>query len=104
MDRAGRYLEAGADVSSSRRCAGREDMQMAARSASAAARRSSPTLVEGGKTPILSAAELEALGFGIAIFTVLGPAYCFFCKGSRDPQKDRRHEPACRDRMFTSTA
>ena len=67
MDRAERYLEAGADVLFVEAPKTLEEMKQVAARFSARA----PLLanmVEGGKTPLLPAAELEALGFRIAIF------------------------------------
>jgi 2-methylisocitrate lyase-like PEP mutase family enzyme len=67
LDRAERYLEAGADVLFIEALRSAEQMKAAlARFA-----RRAPLLanmVEGGKTPLLSAAELEALGYAIVIF------------------------------------
>jgi 2-methylisocitrate lyase-like PEP mutase family enzyme len=67
LDRADAYLEAGADVLFIEALRSVEDMKKA--TARFAAR--VPLLanmVEGGKTPVLSAAELEAIGYSIAIF------------------------------------
>src|SRR3954471_1497052 len=67
MERAERYLEAGADVLFIEALRSLEDMKAAAKRFGSRA----PLLanmVEGGKTPVLSAAELENLGFRIAIF------------------------------------
>jgi 2-methylisocitrate lyase-like PEP mutase family enzyme len=67
LDRADRYVEAGADVLFVE--ALRSDEQMKAAVARFGDR--VPLLanmVEGGKTPLRPAAELEALGFSIAIF------------------------------------
>lgn len=67
MERAERYLEAGADVLFIEALRSVEDMK------AAAARFGGrvpllANMVEGGKTPLLPAAELQALGFSIAIF------------------------------------
>jgi 2-methylisocitrate lyase-like PEP mutase family enzyme len=67
LERAEKYLEAGADVLFIEALRSVEDMKKAC--ARLAAR--VPLLanmVEGGKTPVLSAAELEAIGYSIAIF------------------------------------
>jgi 2-methylisocitrate lyase-like PEP mutase family enzyme len=67
LDRAERYVEAGADVLFIE--AMRDAEQMRAATARFAGR--VPLLanmVEGGNTPLFSAEELEAMGFGIAIF------------------------------------
>jgi len=67
LERAGRYLEAGADILFVE--APRSEEQMKAVADRFAAR--VPLLanmVEGGRTPVLPAAALEALGFRIAIF------------------------------------
>ncbi len=67
LERAERYLEAGADVLFIEALRTQDQMK------TAAARFSSrvpllANMVEGGKTPVLPAAELERLGFSIAIF------------------------------------
>lgn len=67
LERAERYLEAGADVLFVE--AVRSTQQMKTLTARFASR--VPLLanmVEGGKTPVLAASELEALGYSIAIF------------------------------------
>src|SRR3954465_6917127 len=67
MERPERYLEAGADALFLEALRSLEDMKAAAKRFGSRA----PLLanmVEGGKTPVLSAAELENLGFRIAIF------------------------------------
>ena len=67
LERAERYLEAGADVLFIEALRSLGDMKAATARFSARV----PLLanmVEGGKTPVLPAAELEALGFRIAIF------------------------------------
>jgi 2-methylisocitrate lyase-like PEP mutase family enzyme len=67
MERAEKYLEAGADVLFLEALRSVDDMKAAAKRFSGRA----PLLanmVEGGKTPVLSAAELESIGFRIAIF------------------------------------
>ena len=67
LDRAERYADAGADVLFVEALRTAEQMQAAvARLAGRAPLLAN--MVEGGKTPILPAAELEALGFSIAIF------------------------------------
>jgi len=65
--RAERYLEAGADVLFVEALRSREDMEMAA-TRFAGRVPLLANMVEGGKTPVLSAAELEKTGFRIAIF------------------------------------
>ena len=67
LDRAERYVEAGADVLFVEALRSVEDMKTALRRFAGRV----PLLanmVEGGKTPLLAAAELEALGYSIAIF------------------------------------
>jgi 2-methylisocitrate lyase-like PEP mutase family enzyme len=67
MERAERYLEAGADVLFIEALRSVEDMKAATKRFAARV----PLLanmVEGGKTPVLSATELEKIGFRIAIF------------------------------------
>ena len=67
MERAERYLEAGADVLFIEALRTVDDMKAATKRFAARV----PLLanmVEGGKTPILTAAELEKIGFRIAIF------------------------------------
>lgn len=67
LERAERYAEAGADVLFVEALRTREDMATAIERLSPRA----PLLVnmvEGGKTPMLPSAELQALGFSIAIF------------------------------------
>jgi len=65
--RAERYLEAGADVLFVEALRSVEDMEMAA-TRFAGRVPLLANMVEGGKTPVLSAAELEKIGFRIAIF------------------------------------
>ena len=67
LARAERYLEAGADVLFVEALRSREDMEMAA-TRFAGRVPLLANMVEGGKTPVLSAAELEKIGFRIAIF------------------------------------
>ncbi|MEH3086612.1 MAG: isocitrate lyase/phosphoenolpyruvate mutase family protein [Xylophilus ampelinus] len=67
LERAERYAEAGADVLFVEALRTREDMAAAlARLAGRAPMLAN--MVEGGKTPILPAGELESLGYRIAIF------------------------------------
>ena len=59
-------------------------------------------MVEGGKTPMLSAAELEALGFSLVIFPggivrALAKTAAEYLRLARRPR--HAHEPF-RDRMF----
>jgi len=67
LERAGLYREAGADVLFIE--APREKEQLA-RIANALSNRAPllANMVEGGKTPLMSAAQLEALGFALVIF------------------------------------
>ncbi|HXJ09185.1 MAG TPA: isocitrate lyase/phosphoenolpyruvate mutase family protein, partial [Burkholderiales bacterium] len=67
LARAERYLEAGADVLFVEALRSREDMEMAA-TRFAGRVPLLANMVEGGKTPVLAAAELEKIGFRIAIF------------------------------------
>ena len=67
LERADKYLEAGADVLFIEALRSVEEMKKAA------ARFGGripllANMVEGGKTPVLSAAELETIGYSIAIF------------------------------------
>lgn len=65
IDRANHYAEAGADVAFVESPESVEEMRLLNQSIS------TPTLanqVEGGKTPMLPASELEALGYGLAIY------------------------------------
>jgi 2-methylisocitrate lyase-like PEP mutase family enzyme len=67
LERAERYVAAGADVLFIEALRSTEQMRQAIKRFEGRA----PLLanmVEGGKTPVLSAAELEALGYSIAIF------------------------------------
>ena len=67
LERAARYAEAGADVLFIEALRSVEDMRRAV----AQFRGKAPLLanmVEGGKTPVLPATELEAIGYSIAIF------------------------------------
>lgn len=67
LERAARYAEAGAEVLFIEALRSVEDMTRAV----AQFRGKAPLLanmVEGGKTPVLPAAELEAIGYSVAIF------------------------------------
>jgi len=67
LDRAERYLEAGADVLFIEALRSAEEMKLAlARFAGRVPLLAN--MVEGGKTPLLSAPELEALGYALVIF------------------------------------
>ena len=67
LERAERYLEAGADVLFIEALRSADEMKTTlARFAGRAPLLAN--MVEGGKTPLLSAAELEALGYAIVIF------------------------------------
>ncbi|MBI2755978.1 MAG: oxaloacetate decarboxylase [Chloroflexi bacterium] len=65
LRRARRYLEAGADALFVEAPTSREEMARIAREVPAL---HLANMTEGGKTPILSAADLEALGFKIALY------------------------------------
>ncbi len=67
LERAERYLEAGADVLFIEALRSKEQMQTAL-SRFAGRAPLLANMVEGGKTPVLPAAELEALGYAIVIF------------------------------------
>ena len=65
IDRANQYAEAGADVAFVESPESVDEMRLLNQSIS------TPTLanqVEGGRTPMLPASELEALGYGLAIY------------------------------------
>ncbi|MGH9808838.1 MAG: isocitrate lyase/phosphoenolpyruvate mutase family protein, partial [Terriglobia bacterium] len=67
LERAERYAEAGADMLFIEALRSVEDMK----AANARFKGKAPlmaNMVEGGKTPVLSAAELEAVGYSFAIF------------------------------------
>jgi 2-methylisocitrate lyase-like PEP mutase family enzyme len=66
LERAARYLEAGADVLFIEALRSVEDMKLA--TSRFAGKPLLANMVEGGKTPVLAAAELEAMGYAIAIF------------------------------------
>ena len=100
LERAARYAEAGADVLFVEAIRSVEDMKKAVALLGGKA----PLLanmVEGGKTPILSAAELEKIGYRIAIFpggTVRSAAFAL-----RDYFSSLKKEGttnSVRDRMF----
>ena len=100
LERAARYAEAGADVLFVEAIRSVEDMKKAV----ALFGGKVPLLanmVEGGKTPVLSAAELEKIGYRIAIFpggTVRSVAFAL-----RDYYSSLRKEGTTdkvRDRMF----
>ena len=65
LDRAERYLEAGADALFIEALRSGEQMRAAC---GRFARAAAANMVEGGKTPVQSAQELATLGFGIVIF------------------------------------
>ncbi len=65
MDRAGAYLEAGADILFVEAPTNREDMAKITQNIKAV---HIANMVEGGKTPILSNQELSELGFNIALY------------------------------------
>ena len=68
IDRMHRYLEAGADMSFVESPGSVEEMQRITREIAAP---NMANMVAGGKTPLLSAKELERLGFSIAAYPVL---------------------------------
>ena len=68
MDRMHRYLEAGADMSFVESPGSVEEMRRITREIAAP---NMANMVAGGKTPLLSAQELERLGFSIAAYPVL---------------------------------
>jgi 2-methylisocitrate lyase-like PEP mutase family enzyme len=100
LDRAERYLEAGADVLFVEAPRSVEDMK----AASARFKGRAPLLanmVEGGKTPILPAAELEALGFSIVIFAAgLVRSFAFMAREYFAAIKRDGSTAAFRDRML----
>ncbi len=100
MERAERYREAGADALFLEALRSREDMQAAVARFGAKA----PLLanmVEGGKTPVLSAAELEAIGFRIAIFPgALVRHLAFSAQDFLGILKKDGNTSRARDRMF----
>lgn len=67
LDRAEAYAEAGAEVIFVEAPRSREDLQAIAARLSGKAKLMA-NMVEGGKTPLLSAGELEALGYDLVIF------------------------------------
>ncbi len=100
LERAGRYAEAGADVlfveaPKTRAELGRITGALGGRLPLMA------NMVEGGLTPVLPAAELDALGFGLVIFpggivrAIARAAQDFYAVLRRDGTTD-----AMRDRMF----
>ena len=100
LERAERYLEAGADVLFVEAPRSIEDMK----AATARFKGRAPLLanmVEGGKTPILPAAELEALGFSIVIFAAgLVRAFAFTAREYFAAIKRDGATAAFRDRML----
>jgi 2-methylisocitrate lyase-like PEP mutase family enzyme len=67
LERAERYLEAGADLLFIEAPDSLEQLQAVARILGGRARLMA-NMVEGGKTPLLSAAELDAMGYALVIF------------------------------------
>ncbi len=104
LDRAERYLEAGADVLFVEAPRSLDDMK----AATARFKGRVPLLanmVEGGKTPILPAAELEALGFSLVIFAAgLVRAFAFMAREYLAGIKRDGSTVAFRDRMLDFTA
>jgi len=100
LERAERYLEAGADVLFIEALRSVEDMKAATKRFGSRA----PLLanmVEGGKTPVLSATELEAMGFRIAIFPgALVRHLAFSAKNFLEALQKEGNTAPLRDRMF----
>ncbi len=100
LERAERYLEAGADVLFVEAPRSLDDMK----AATARFKGRAPLLanmVEGGKTPILPAAELEALGFSIVIFAAgLVRSFAFMAREYFAAIKRDGSTAAFRDRML----
>jgi len=100
LERAERFLEAGADVLFVEAPRSVEDMK----ATTARFKGRVPLLanmVEGGKTPILPAAELEALGFSIVIFAAgLVRAFAFMAREYLAGIKRDGSTAAFRDRML----
>jgi 2-methylisocitrate lyase-like PEP mutase family enzyme len=100
LDRAERYLEAGADVLFVEAPRSLADMK----AATAKFKGRAPLLanmVEGGKTPILPAAELEALGYSIVIFAAgLVRSFAFMAREYFAALKRDGATAAFRDRML----
>ena len=100
IDRAGAYVEAGADVLFVEAPRSREELEGIAR-----AFPGTPVManmVEGGATPLASAAELEGIGFSLVIFpggivrAVARHAEDYYrslaAHGSNEPFRDRMHD------------
>jgi 2-methylisocitrate lyase-like PEP mutase family enzyme len=100
LDRAEQYLEAGADVLFVEAPRSVDDMK----AATARFRGRAPLLanmVDGGKTPILPAAELEALGFSIVLFPAgLVRAFAFMAREYFAAIRRDGSTAALRDRML----
>ncbi len=100
LERAERFLEAGADVLFVEAPRSVEDMK----AATARFKGRAPLLanmVEGGKTPILPAPELEALGFSIVIFAAgLVRSFAFMAREYFAAIKRDGSTAAFRDRML----
>jgi 2-methylisocitrate lyase-like PEP mutase family enzyme len=100
LERAERYLEAGADVLFVEAPRSVDDMK----AATGRFKGRAPLLanmVEGGKTPILPAAELEVLGFSIVIFAAgLVRAFAFMAREYFAGIKRDGATVAFRDRML----
>ena len=100
LERARRYAEAGADVLFVEAPKTREELGRVA-TALGGELPLMANMVEGGMTPILPAAELEGLGFGLVIFpggivrAIARAAQDFYAVLRRDGTTD-----ALRDRMF----
>lgn len=109
LDRASAYAEAGADVLFVEAPASREQLrEIASRIGSRVPVMAN--MVEGGKTPILSAAELQALGYRLVIFpggTVRALAFALRdylaslkVHGTTDPYRDRMLDFAALNRLL----
>jgi len=103
LARAERYLEAGADVLFVEALRSREDMEMAA-TRFAGRVPLLANMVEGGKTPVLPAAELEEIGFRIAIFpAALVRHVAFVAENFLEALRQDGNTARARDRMFDFT-
>jgi len=100
LDRAGAYAEAGADLLFVEAPGSAEELTQVSRRL-AGTLPLMANMVEGGRTPITSAAELEALGFSLVIFpggivrALAHAAQAFYATLKRDGSTDR-----FRNRMF----
>jgi len=103
VERAQIYREAGADVLFVEALRSREDMEMAA-TRFAGRVPLLANMVEGGKTPVLPAAELEEIGFRIAIFPgALVRHVAFVAENFLEALRQDGNTARARDRMFDFT-